>query len=402
MNYIITENQLKTIIREQNIVLPHKFTGSHTVPANTPEDDICDVFHGFQLQKSGADMNGEVKTELDKFSNQGVWVSDVAVTVDVEKLRVDWEVTIDKSDDGQFWNGFTSRGAGCNNDIKNRWNAEGVYGNGPESIVAKIKDKKICKTVKQIELVKKIEFTNLGKNSFIQGFYRYKCGEDTKNTQPIIQKTSKEPSKDNKVTPEQPKSVINPKTTEVNTKKDTIKVRRTIKDLDVVSPNKYSVRIGESMEIENPQRKYDAILIGGLDGDGFKKIGEQLSIFKKGFGDGNVKAFRYNDSLSSILNFLKQNPKIPIFLFSAGCNFADELITSELVDKNRIYVIEPFNKKGRLNISVSNAITKGLSPRNIFVKKGSPGRGYGFSGASDSGAESHWDALRIVPEKLKF
>jgi len=203
--------------------------------------------------------------------------------------------------------------------------------------------------------------------------------------------------------------------------------KRQIKDLNIISPEKYSVRIREnynmiSEDIESTNQKkssriYDAILVGGLDyrmeevktKDGKikkvlidKTIDEQLAIFQQGFGGGKVKAFRYNVPFETIMTYLKSSPKIPIFLFSAGCNFADELITSELVDKNKIYIIEPFNKGGRLNKSVSNAISNGLNPRNIFVKKGSPGRGYGFSGASDSGASSHWDALRTVPKKVKF
>jgi len=197
MNYIITESQLRVLIKEQNLTLPYTKKGSHTAP-----NGDCDALHGFQLSRIGSDMNGIVKTELDKFSNQGVWVSDVKVTVN--GMKVDWEVTIDKSSDGQFWNGFTSRGAGCNSGIDKRWNSEEV-GNGPESIKTSIindKDKQgnkktpICKNVSNIELVKKVEFTNLGKNSFIQGFYRYKCLDDVKNTQQTQQKTSNNLFKD--------------------------------------------------------------------------------------------------------------------------------------------------------------------------------------------------------------
>jgi hypothetical protein len=122
-------------------------------------------------------MNGKVKEELDKFSGQGVWVSNVEVTVDIDNLKVDWVVTIDKSNDGQFWNGFTSRGAGCNNDIQNRWKSE-ESGNGPNSIVSKINEAGICKGDVEIELVKKVDKIfekNYSQFSFVQGFYRYKC-----------------------------------------------------------------------------------------------------------------------------------------------------------------------------------------------------------------------------------
>jgi len=195
--------------------------------------------------------------------------------------------------------------------------------------------------------------------------------------------------------------------------------KKQIRDLDIISPEKYSVRVKENYNVISeqlrPPRIYDAILVGGRDDrkrlvktkNGEKKVlidktlDQQLEIFKKGFGGGNVKAFRYTVPVETILAHLKSSPRIPIFLFSAGCNLADELMASDLVDKNKVYVIEPFNNDNQLNKSVSNAIANGLRSRNIFVKKGSSSRGYGFSGANDSGASSHWDALRTVPEKVK-
>jgi len=201
MNYIITEEQLRKLtenitevtglIKEQTLTLPYPVKGSHSVPAN--EEKKCDALHGFQLDRIGADMNGEVKKELDKFSGQGVWVSNVEVTVDIDNLKVDWVVTIDKSDDGQFWNGFTSRGAGCNGDIQNRWKSEDKdHKNGPNSIVLKIKDKGICKGDVEIELVKKVDKIFQGNNSqfsFVQGFYRYKCVSKRTNTPNQMQKS---------------------------------------------------------------------------------------------------------------------------------------------------------------------------------------------------------------------
>ena len=162
------------LITEENLTLPYVVKGSYT-------GNDCDSLHGFQLKRNNADMNGIVKTALDKFKNQGVWVSDVKVNVN--GMTVSWEVTIDKSSDGEFWNGFTSRGAGCNSDIQTRWNSESV-GNGKQSIISKIIESNICNNVNSIQMVEKAEFTNLGDNSFIQGFYRYKCGDTTQSTSP--------------------------------------------------------------------------------------------------------------------------------------------------------------------------------------------------------------------------
>jgi hypothetical protein len=168
--------EMMGLITEENLPLPYIVQGTHTAPSND-----CDALHGFQLKRNNADMNGIVKTALDKFKNQGVWVSNVKV--DVNGMTVNWEVTIDKSNDGEFWNGFTSRGAGCNSDIQTRWNSESV-GNGKQSIINKIIESKTCDNVKEIQLVKKAEFTNLGDNSFIQGFYRYKCDGKKQTTSP--------------------------------------------------------------------------------------------------------------------------------------------------------------------------------------------------------------------------
>ena len=166
--------EMMGLIIEQNLTLPYIVKGGHV-------GKDCDSLHGFQLTKNNADMNGIVKTALDKFKNQGVWVSNVKV--DVKGMNVNWEVTIDKSNDGEFWNGFTSRGAGCNSDIQTRWNSESV-GNGKQSIIDKIIQNNICDNVSEIQLVKKAEFTNLGDNSFIQGFYRYKCDGKKQTTSP--------------------------------------------------------------------------------------------------------------------------------------------------------------------------------------------------------------------------
>ena len=167
-------NRMKSmmgLIVEANNRLPYTFVGGHT-------GKDCDSLHGFQLEKNDANMMVIVKNELEKFKGQGVWVSDVSVQVN--DMDVTWKVTIDRSSDGEFWNGFTSRGAGCNSNIQTRWNSDKV-GNGPESIKNKIKEV-VCDQIKDFELLKKIEFTNLGDNSFIQGFYRYKCGyEPQKN-----------------------------------------------------------------------------------------------------------------------------------------------------------------------------------------------------------------------------
>jgi hypothetical protein len=167
----------------------------------------------------------------------------------------------------------------------------------------------------------------------------------------------------------------------------------------------------ESLEItdtNNQKLGLDAIFVGGIDDrPGFYNLEKQLEIFKQGFSGDNVKAFGYKTPYQTIKKYLTLYPRIPIFLFSAGCNLADEIIDSEFVDKKKVYLIEPWNRSlNELNQSVTNAISKGLPAKNIFVRKDSVGRGYGIPGASDSGAgpgiKGHWNSLITVPNKLNY
>jgi hypothetical protein len=568
MNYIITEEQLRKLtenitevtglIEEQALILPYTFKGSHSVPAN--EENKCDALHGFQLERIKADMNGIVKKELDRFSGQGVWVSNVEVTVDIDNLKVDWVVTIDKSDDGQFWNGFTSRGAGCNDDIQNRWKSEDEdHKNGPNSIVSKIKEKGICKGDVEIELVKKVDKIfekNYSQFSFVQGFYRYKCVPKRTNTSNQMKKSfvgyTKENSlddytgvyvgkdaegkenktvltiKDNKLfseakqygikvkvyltqttqkdvfnveaesvgiksssgtakfnrngvgevcsasinaiaeltklgsaiakkdkttvnlvgqkegvscdaqpeqkpvtpttpqqpeqkpvtptTPQQPEQKpVTPTTSQTSTTNSTkvplpagVTFRKKYVAKESTTNNLIVSEDVKNTEQSNKKIGLDAIFVGGIDDkDGYYPLEKQLSIFKQGFSGNNVKAFGYKTPHETILKYLTIYPKIPIFLFSAGCNLADDIIDSEFVDKKKLYLIEPWSRSlNELNQSVTRAIKKGLPAKNVFVWKESVGRGSGISGASDSeggpGIEGHWNSLITVPNKLNY
>lgn len=147
---------------------------------------------------------------------------------------------------------------------------------------------------------------------------------------------------------------------------------------------------------------YDAVLVGGLD---YRKsdypINQQVELLKKGLGsDKNVKGFRYNESTSTILNFLKNHPNIPIFLFSAGATKANELSNSSYVNKNKLFVVEPFASSKKTKSIVQSAVSNGVPASNVFVG-GSQSRGSGIVlGASSSGSDSHWGALAKVGGKF--
>lgn len=139
---------------------------------------------------------------------------------------------------------------------------------------------------------------------------------------------------------------------------------------------------------------YGAILVGGLDyRKGDYPIDKQVEKLKKNYS-GNVKGFRYNTETSTILNFLKSNTNVSVFLFSAGCKKAKDIAESGYVDLNKIYIVEPYAVNG--NDSVLGAVSLGVPAKHVFVGD-SKDRGEGVvSGAVSSQSSSHWGALEGI------
>ena len=152
--------------------------------------------------------------------------------------------------------------------------------------------------------------------------------------------------------------------------------------------------------INKPTSANKAVLVGGLNyRPGDKSTSEQTSILSNAIGQP-VKGFDFNDSDNNILKYLESNPGIPVFLFSAGCKKAFVLSNSSYVNKNQLYIIEPFAiDKGTKNI-VNMAVNNGVPARNVYVGKNSS-RGYGvINGTSDSNAKRHWDAISSVGDMV--
>ncbi len=150
--------------------------------------------------------------------------------------------------------------------------------------------------------------------------------------------------------------------------------------------------------ITESEDSYDAVLVGGLDyRSSDQPIDQQVELVKKGLGgDKRVKGFRYNASTSEVLNFMGGNPGIPVFLFSAGCTKAYDLSKSPNVDKDKLYIIEPYAVSETTKSIVNSAVSNGVPASNVFVG-GSQGRGKGIvDGASDSKSSSHFGALTTV------
>ena len=129
-------------------------------------------------------------------------------------------------------------------------------------------------------------------------------------------------------------------------------------------------RIKEVMGlITESDGSYDAVLVGGLDyrSSDFP-IDQQVELLKKGLGlDKNIKGFRYNASTSDVLNFMSQNPGIPVFLFSAGCTKASDLSKSPNVDKDKLYIIEPYAVSDTTKSIVRSAVANGVPSSNVYV-----------------------------------
>jgi hypothetical protein len=148
-------------------------------------------------------------------------------------------------------------------------------------------------------------------------------------------------------------------------------------------------------------QRNSAVLVGGLNyRSGDKSTSEQASMLSSATGM-NVKGFDYNAGDGAILAYMEANPGIPVFLFSAGCNKALSLSKSAFVDKNKLFIIEPYASSANVSAIVSAAVNNGVPASHVFVG-GNASRGYGVvSGASKSNAKSHWDAIASVGNMVK-
>ena len=171
---------------------------------------------------------------------------------------------------------------------------------------------------------------------------------------------------------------------------------------------------------------WDAILVGGLYGEGFKPIAEQVAIFKSGYGENkNVRAFNHDDGggngrglSQTFLEFLKNNPFLPIFLFSAGNKKAKALSDNENVNVKELFFIEFYGSAENVK-GINHAIAKGALSSNVFTGGGiGTGEGlikdsvdskgaaktkadkisYTYNGVTKYEWNGHWDALRAVGE----
>jgi hypothetical protein len=155
----------------------------------------------------------------------------------------------------------------------------------------------------------------------------------------------------------------------------------------------------ESVNEKNPSLKgnYSCVLIGGFDdrpGYDDKPISWQVNQLQQSTGINDIKGFRYNAPTTELCSFFKQNPNVIVFLFSKGCERFNDLMSCKNVNKNRIYIIEPWvGSSGAL--SNFNEIATKIPAKHIFVGSNSS-RGKGINGAVSSNGKTHWDAIAGV------
>lgn len=170
MKIIISEFEKSEIkkmygLLNEQVQIPTIVNGTYTA-------SNCDELHAFQSTggKVIGNMNVIVGNKLDELYKLGFNPKPVKVSVQVNDLTVNWSVTIDKSNDGMAWVGFTSRGAGCNNDIIDRAKSSSV-GNDIQSAKEKIMST-FGETNIEIEEINDFIYRH-PKNGFRQIFYRY-------------------------------------------------------------------------------------------------------------------------------------------------------------------------------------------------------------------------------------
>jgi lysozyme family protein len=143
-----------------------------------------------------------------------------------------------------------------------------------------------------------------------------------------------------------------------------------------IAQNKAPEEKGSSKEVKksetsntnkNESGKADVIFVAGLES--LMSAQGQTEKLRAGLPEGtNIKTFTYN-SLGAIKEFLKSNPRIPIYLFSAGAGNAAALVSDPNVDKSKLFVIEPYTHEPvppNSNNFVPTGILNVLQTANIW------------------------------------
>jgi hypothetical protein len=144
----------------------------------------------------------------------------------------------------------------------------------------------------------------------------------------------------------------------------------------------------------------DVIFVSGLVSA--ISFNSQVNAFKDAYtSDAIIKSFTFETSnLPAIKEVLKLNPKIPIFLFSAGCQRITGLIDNPNLDKAKVFLIEPYtvNTVGRRNME--SAIDSGVPSKNVYVGPTSDrGKNIDRDTTKVPSGTGHLDALKLAAKE---
>jgi hypothetical protein len=156
----------------------------------------------------------------------------------------------------------------------------------------------------------------------------------------------------------------------------------------------------ESVNEMSPPLKgtYSCVLIGGLDTrPGDKPLSWQVEQLRTATGYDNIKGFRFTVDGTTLKGFFNENPNIPVFMFSKGCEKVNEVLKCN-VDKSKIYVIEPWCGSSN-SMNFFNNVASKIPSNHIFVG-GNSSRGGGINGATSSKSKSHWGAIASVGQTV--
>jgi hypothetical protein len=162
----------------------------------------------------------------------------------------------------------------------------------------------------------------------------------------------------------------------------------------IITERQYGLLGGLLNEEPQSDGRYDLVFVGGLEKD--KGLSSQTNLLNRGLGGKNIKSFSHAASTSSVLEFMKQNPKLPVYLFSAGCKKAADLSASPYVNKYKLYLIEPYLASKITMDIVKQAISNGVPTSNVFSGPHA-GRGLGINGSTKTPKNyDHFGALTFA------
>jgi hypothetical protein len=158
--------------------------------------------------------------------------------------------------------------------------------------------------------------------------------------------------------------------------------------------------VGET-EIVDIEPFWDAVFVGGLDTRvGDLNLKRQTALLKDGYGqEKRVKSYRFDHNTNDIINTLKDNPDIDIFLFSKSCEKAFDIAKSGFANLKKLYIIQPYGSSNNTTYIVNQAVKLGVPNKNVFVGT-SKSTGLGIVPNATQSGSDHWKSLTFVG-KLK-